>query len=107
MRHTGFSAIPVIHHDGTYAGIVREGDFLWYLLDRENFSLRDLENARLSAVLKPEVIPAERITASIETVIDRAITQNFVPIIDDSNVFIGIVTRMSVMKHLRKTLPEK
>ena len=36
MRHCGYTAIPVIHRDGRYAGTVSEGDFLWYLSDRLN-----------------------------------------------------------------------
>ena len=35
--------------------------------------------------------------------------QNFVPIVDDSNVFIGIITRKSVIKYLQEnnTILEK
>ncbi|MGM9662344.1 MAG: CBS domain-containing protein [Oscillospiraceae bacterium] len=107
MRSSGYTAIPVIQRDGTYAGTVREGDFLWYLIQEDGglraHSLRELENVGLSSILKPGLFPAERITVPMEVVVERAVQQNFVPMVDDSGKFIGIVTRMTIMKHLTRT----
>ena len=35
----------------------------------------------------------------IEELLMRAMNQNFIPVVDDRNLFIGIVTRKDVIKH--------
>lgn len=104
MRSSGFSAIPVIRRNGTYVGTLREGDLLWHLIG-EGYeftarSLRDLESTRIEAILKPGLFPAARITAPMTEIVELAMRQNFVPIVDDDDRFIGIVTRMNVMRYL-------
>ena len=104
LRRSGFTAIPVIDRDGRYAGTLREGDFLWYLVESDEglraHSLKDLEGIRLKNILQPEQFPAVPITVSMEVVIRRAMQQNFVPVVDDEGNFIGIITRMALLKHL-------
>ena len=101
LKRCGYTAIPVLSRKGTYLGMIREGDFLWYLADHPgNTSPRDLENVRITEIFTP-TSDAERITVSMERIVDRALNQNFVPIIDDEGSFIGIVTRGKVMQYLR------
>ena len=100
MKRSGYTAIPVLSREGTYLGMIREGDFLWYLTDQAyDASIRDLENVRITEIMKPGAA-AEPITVSIEKIIERAVDQNFVPLVDDNGRFIGIVTRGRVMKYL-------
>ena len=39
-------------------------------------------------------------TTSVEELLDRVLDQNFVPVVDDRDVFVGIVTRRSVLAYL-------
>ena len=43
MRVHGYTAIPVISDDGTYAGTVSEGDFLYFILDQRDNSIKTKE----------------------------------------------------------------
>ena len=108
MHHGGFTAIPVIDGDGYYKGILREGDLLWYIVrgeggephtmaveSLEKFPLEDVDYIRADNELGMSV----PITASIEDLIMRAMNVNFVPIVDDRGLFIGIVTRRAIIKH--------
>ena len=45
--------------------------------------------------------------ASMEDLFDKVTNQNFVPVVDDNQVFIGIVTRKDVLVYLQKKLGEK
>lgn len=104
MRHYGYTAIPVIHRDGKYAGTVSEGDFLWYLADRlnENISVsrKNLEEIPLSRFIKNDVYLPVKITADVNDLVNLSLNQNFVPVTDDSDSFIGIVTRRDIISHL-------
>ena len=98
LKRCGYTAIPVIDKSGVYVGMIREGDFLKYFTD--GGSLRDTEGVKLTDILRADSTPPEYITVSMEKIIERAINNNFVPIVDDSGIFIGIITRGKVMKYL-------
>ena len=103
MRHHGYTAIPVISKSGKYIGTVSEGDFLWNMLsavDEANpsFSLKDLEKLKVRDILKP-ARPPVRIVVSMEELLSSAMTQNFVPVVDDLDNFIGIVTRRDIIRY--------
>ena len=103
MRRNGYSAIPVITRDGQYAGTVSEGDFLWRLLD-ERMALRsgfhaNLERSRIRDILRVDSYRPVRITVSMEELIHSAMNQNFVPVVDDTDHFIGIITRKDILRY--------
>ena len=43
---------------------------------------------------------AVKIDESMENLFDKVMNQNFVPVVDDKKVFIGIVTRKDVLAYL-------
>lgn len=103
MKLRGYSAIPVITNDGDYVGCISEGDFLWYLLNNGKKDIHSLEKTRIISLLRDNWNPAVRIDAQIENLLDCVINQNFVPVVDDRNKFIGIITRRDILRHLRNT----
>jgi CBS domain-containing protein len=42
-----------------------------------------------------------RITARVEELMERLLTQNFLPVTDDNGAFIGIVTRQKVIEYFK------
>ena len=40
--------------------------------------------------------------ATIDEMIERASNQNYVPVVDDRNVFIGIITRRDIINAFRR-----
>ena len=105
MRHHGYTAIPVISREGRYMGTVSEGDFLWRILEsgdsesEAGFSMRDMERLKIRDILKSDHL-AVRITVTMEDLIGSAMKQNFVPVVDDLDNFIGIVTRRELIRRL-------
>lgn len=102
MRKHGYTAIPVLSRDGLYVGSVSEGDFLWSLVERsgEIDSIRKCESYRIRDIMKEGRNPAVTVDVDMETVIERAMHQNFIPVTDDRGYFIGIVTRQDIIYHL-------
>ena len=103
MRYHGYAAIPVISRSGKYVGTVSEGDFLWCLLSEEGGrratrSLKDLEKLRVRDILREETAPPVGITVSMEELLTSAMNQNFVPVVDDLENFIGIITRKDIIR---------
>lgn len=106
MKHYGYSAIPMIDRNGKYMGTVTEGDFL-RVITESNEDPKFMEHIRLDEMDRKMVCEAVRVNADIEELMDKAINQNFVPVIDDNGVFIGIVTRKDIIQYLNKKLSEK
>lgn len=107
MKHHSYTAIPVINRDGKYITTISEGDFLWFILKDIDEELREkpmqsLENTCVRNVMKPGKNPPVPITATTGDLIERAMEQNFIPVVDDSGSFIGIVTRRTVLRCLAK-----
>lgn len=102
MRKHSYTAIPVLSRDGLYVGSVSEGDFLWSLVERsgEIDSIRKCESYRIRDIMKEGRNPAVTVDVDMETVLERAMHQNFIPVTDDRGYFIGIVTRQDIIHHL-------
>ena len=100
MRHHGYTAIPVIDDNGIYVGTITEGDFLWNILSlqkpqvqTETSTLQYLEQYGIANLIRTGWNPAINIYTNMEQLLERVMDQNFVPVIDDRNVFVGIITR--------------
>ena len=102
MKHHGYTAIPVISRTGQYVGTVSEGNFLWQLVQEENevsHTMKELEQLQVRDILDPSASPSVRITVTMDELLDSATKQNFIPVVDDSGSFIGIVTRKDIIRY--------
>lgn len=112
MRHHGYTAIPVISRSGKYIGTVSEGDFLWKLLDAGNdqpqsCSMKSLEKLCIRDIIRPNQYPSVRITVGMEALVNSAMNQNFIPVVDDLGNFIGIVTRKDIIRYFAEQKQEE
>lgn len=103
MRLRGYSAIPVIDKEGRYVGTVSEGDFLWHVISDSSaprqHSMKELEDLRIRDIISDKYPPV-RITVSMDELLESAMHQNFIPVVDDAGSFIGIVTRKAIIGYL-------
>ena len=102
MEFHRYSAIPIINRAGEYVGTLTEGDLLWAIKNQYSLNLKEAENVPIMQV--PRRMDNEPVTAdtSMEELISVALNQNFVPVIDDRGVFIGIVTRKEIMRYFQE-----
>ena len=98
MEHHGYTAIPLLGVDGKYIGTITEGDLLWFLKDRNFPDLKLLEDMPVTSIERRRDNQAVKIDESMENLFDKVMNQNFVPVIDDKKIFIGIVTRKDIIK---------
>lgn len=99
LRRHGYTAIPVISREGKYLGSVSEGDFLWNIMSMGSVDTMDLEEARIDDIISDRTPPVT-VNTSSEELMERLLDQNFVPVVDDRHMFVGIITRRSVMAYL-------
>lgn len=99
MEYHRYATIPILSRDGRFTGCVTEGDLLWHIKGMNNLNLREAEKVPISSVSRTRDYQSVRVTEDIENLIDKATTQNFVPVVDDQDNFIGIVTRSDIISY--------
>ena len=104
MEVSGYAAIPILSRQGEYRGTLKEGDLLWALKNMCNMDMRQAECRRIMEIPRRKDNIPVRITASMFDLIERASNQNFVPVIDDYDSFIGLITRKSIIKYCKDKL---
>lgn len=110
MRNHHFTAVPVINHKGEFVKTVAEGDFMWFMLENGIDDITELERYSVNQITKRVNMEPVSVTSTVEDLILLSMNQNFVPVIDDRKVFIGIVTRSDILQYCYttiKTLDEK
>lgn len=101
MKKEGFTAMPVVSANGMYLGTVTEGDFLYFI--QENYrklTEEQVEKTSVVQLIRPGFMPAVKVDVNLNELFEASLKQNFVPVVDDRNIFIGIVTRQQIIRYL-------
>lgn len=104
MEQHRYAAIPILSSDGEYIGTITEGDILWFCKKNNMATLNHAEEYFLDDIPKKLEYASVSINSDMEDLISRAMAQNFVPVVDDQNKFIGIVTRKDIIGYCYKKL---
>ena len=104
MEHRKFSCIPMLSLDGKYLGTISEGDLLWGMKTLNVSNLKSAEDISIMAIPRRATYKAVHADSKMEDLLDCAINQNFVPVVDDQGFFIGIITRKEIIKYCYKEL---
>ena len=102
MEYHKYSAVPIINRAGNYVGTLTEGDILWELKDRKLSNLHEAEEIMLRHTNRKRDNEPVNVYCNIEDLVMTSMNQNFVPVIDDNGIFIGIVTRKSIIEYCYK-----
>ena len=99
MESAGFAALPILNKRGEYRGTLTEGDLLWAIKNICYMDIRQAEAHRIMEISRRRDNLPVRVTTSMHDLVERAAAQNFIPVVDDKDTFIGIVTRSAIIKY--------
>jgi len=99
MEYHRYAAVPLVNEKGNYVGTLTEGDLLWKLKNTPNLSFKDTNKILISDIPWHISNTAVTINSDIENLISLAKDQNFVPVVDDNNIFIGIIKRSDIITY--------
>ena len=97
-----FSVVPLLDKDGHYVGTLSEGDILRFIKNNAHFDINIAENVTVDSIEHYRPYKCLKVDATIEEVYALALDQNFVPLVDDRDFYIGIIKRKDVLLHLSK-----
>ena len=104
MEAAGYSALPILNKRGEYRGTLTEGDLLWAMKNLCYMDMRQAESRRIMEIdRRKDHIPV-RVTTNMQDLVHKASTQNFVPVVDDKDTFIGLITRSAIIRFCQQQL---
>jgi CBS domain-containing protein len=99
MDRTHYTAIPILRRDGTYLGTMTEGDLLHHIHHRRNRDLEAVMGEPVSSIKLRWKVQPVKADARMEDLIILSMNQNYVPVVDDNDIFIGIITRKAIIEY--------
>lgn len=103
MENSGFTALPIISEEGKYIGTLSEGDLLWYFKSLGVFSIKDAERVPLTSIKRRRNYYPIRANEDMSNLLYMSKKENFIPVIDDRDMFIGIITRQDIIDYFYKS----
>ncbi|MBQ9421933.1 MAG: CBS domain-containing protein [Lachnospiraceae bacterium] len=104
MEARRYSVIPILDKKGHYVGTITEGDLLWNIKNKFHLDLREAERINITEIDRTRDYMPISIRSNMEDLIELALRQNFVPVCDDNDSFIGLVTRQEILRYVKKKL---
>ncbi len=106
MEHYKFTCIPILSKDGKYVGAITEGDLLWGIKDKDIINIHEAEDINIMDIHRKFDFKTVSCDSNMEDLVKKALDQNFVPVVDDENHFIGIITRRDIIDYCYKMMKE-
>ena len=107
MEYHTHTAIPILDEKGRYIGTLTEGDLLWKLKNSPGLDFKNTSKVIISDISMHQTNNPVHIDSNIEDLIATSINQNFVPVVDDDNIFIGIIKRSDIITYCYERFFEK
>ncbi len=104
MEASGYAGLPILNRRGEYRGTLTEGDLLWALKNMCYMDMRQAEAHRIMEISRRRDNIPVPVTTNMHDLVERAKGQNFVPVVDDKDAFIGIVTRSAIIKYCEQII---
>lgn len=100
MQERNYSAIPIVSKTGRYVGTIQAGDILGCIKENFNLNLSDAADLPLRSIKRTRDNKAVNANCQMEDIFEKILNQNFIPVVDDDENFIGIITRSDVIKFM-------
>ena len=104
MESARYAALPILNRKGEYCGTLTEGDVLWALKNKCNLDLQQAKHLKIMDIAHRKDNVPVRVNTDMQELVERARTQNFVPVVDDKDAFIGIIPRSVIVKYCHEKL---
>ena len=100
FNNNRFSVVPILNEKGEYKGTLSEGDLLRYITSTSSFNMEGTENISINQIERYREYRPLDSNATLLEVMALSLEQNFVPIIDDRGLYIGMIKRKEILSYL-------
>lgn len=103
LTKTGYSAIPVLDSKYRFRGLINAQRITDAILGMDHIEYERLGEIRVEDIMLTD-FPLIDVHARFQKALDLVIDQNFLCVVDEDNMFMGILTRRVVLKQLKKQI---
>lgn len=103
LTKTGYSAIPVLDAKYRFHGLINAQRITDAILGMDHIEYEKLGDIRVEEIMQSD-LPLIHLNERFQKALDLVIDQNFLCVVDDEGMFMGILTRRVVLKQLKKQL---
>lgn len=104
MEYHHFAAMPVLNNEGYYLYTLFLDDCLWAFKHNPHMCFNDSARVPISDIPQTRKVEAVNISAQLEELVHKIIEQNFIPVVDDLGVYIGLVRRRAIVEYCKPIL---
>ncbi|HSI68071.1 MAG TPA: cyclic-di-AMP-binding protein CbpB [Planococcus sp. (in: firmicutes)] len=103
LTKTGYSAIPVLDSKYKFRGLINAQRITDSILGMDHIEYERLPDIKVEEIMLTD-FPLIQITERFQKALDLLIDQNFLCVVDEDGMFMGILTRRIVLKQLKKQI---
>ncbi len=103
LTKTGYSAIPVLDSKYRFCGLINAQRITDAILGLDHIEYERLGDIKVDEIMDRD-LPLIHINERFQRALDLLIDQNFLCVIDDEGMFMGILTRRVILKQLKKQI---
>lgn len=97
MKYHNCTQMPVIDNKGRFSGVVTEEGLIKKISSMPNLKLRDFDKVGISDIVIYNRSMMAHINDRIEDLNRYGLNKSFIPVVDDNNVFIGVVKQCDLI----------
>lgn len=102
LAHNGYSRVPVITKEKFYKGTISISDIMSY---QDKHFLTEWEMSQTDiGVMVNDIIEVVRTDSSLTEIMHKLVEYPFLPVVDNNEKFVGIITRKSILKAINSLL---
>ncbi|MEX2803530.1 cyclic-di-AMP-binding protein CbpB [Streptococcus sp. H31] len=102
LVNNGYSRVPVITKDKNYVGTISIADIMAYQ-SKEKLTAAELAQTDIAPMVNTQ-IDSIKDHSDLTEIMHKLIDNPFLPVIADSGIFAGIITRKSILKAVNSLL---
>ncbi|PSL27697.1 CBS domain protein [Planomicrobium soli] len=103
LTKTGYSAVPVLDLKYRFCGLINAQRITESILGMNHIEYERLPEIRVEDIMQTD-LPLIKINDRFQRALDLLINQNFLCVVDDDGMFMGILTRRVILKQLKKQI---
>ena len=105
LTKIGYSKIPVLDKEQHFKGLLSLSMITESMLGLNGIDPSNLSRHYVSKVMQTD-IPTIKVDESIEDILHLLVDQPFLVVVDEENIFLGIITRRELMKSINYMVHE-
>lgn len=107
MEYHRYTAMPVLNSEGYYLYSLFIDDCLWTFKNNPELRFADAEKIPISSIKTSREVEPVNISTSFDELMRKTVEQNFLPVVDDLGVYIGLVRRRDMVQYCYDLLQQK